>query len=65
MSAHILVVEAESAIRELIRFNLAHAGHRVSCVADAETALAALAVDEVALPDMVLLEWDLPGQSGL
>ena len=65
MSAHILVVEAEYAIQELIRFNLAHAGHRVSCVADAETALAALAVDEVALPDMVLLEWDLPGQSGL
>jgi two-component system phosphate regulon response regulator PhoB len=65
MSAHILVVEAESAIQELIRFNLARAGYRVSCVADAETALAALAVDEVALPDMVLLEWDLPGQSGL
>jgi two-component system phosphate regulon response regulator PhoB len=65
MPAHLLVVEAEIAIQELMRFNLARAGHRVSCVVDAETALAALAVDEVALPDMVLLEWDLPGQSGL
>lgn len=65
MSAHLLVVEADSSAQELIRFHLARAGHRVSCVADAETALAVLAVAAVALPDMVLLEWDLPGQSGL
>ncbi|HEU5436754.1 MAG TPA: phosphate regulon transcriptional regulator PhoB [Telluria sp.] len=62
MSAHLLVVEAESAIQELIRYNLGQAGHRVSCVANAERALA---VVEAGLPDMVLLEWDLPGQSGL
>lgn len=65
MPAHLLVVDAALAVQELLRFNLARAGHRVSCVANAETVLAALAVEQVALPDMVLLEWDLPGQSGL
>jgi two-component system, OmpR family, phosphate regulon response regulator PhoB len=62
MSAQILVVEAESAVQELIRFNLAQAGHRVSCIADAQGALDAVAS---CVPDMLLLEWDLPGQSGL
>ncbi|WLI90256.1 phosphate regulon transcriptional regulator PhoB [Massilia sp. R2A-15] len=62
MSAHVLVVEAEPAIQQLIGLNLTRAGHRVSCVPDAESALAALGQ---ALPDMVLLEWDLPGQSGI
>ena len=65
MPAHLLVVDAELAVHELMRLNLARAGHRVSCVSDAETVLAALAVEQVPLPDMVLLEWDLPGQSGL
>jgi two-component system phosphate regulon response regulator PhoB len=62
MSAHILVVEAEPAIQQLIGLNLTRAGHRVTCVPDAEAALASLAG---ALPEMVLLEWDLPGQSGI
>jgi two-component system phosphate regulon response regulator PhoB len=62
MSAQILVVEAESAIQELLRFNLEQAGHRVCCVVDAAAALAAV---EAGLPDMLLLEWDLPGASGL
>ena len=62
MSAHVLVVEAEPAIQELIRFNLAQAGHCVRCVANA---VAALATVEARLPDMVLMEWDLPGESGL
>ena len=65
MSAHVLVVEAESAIQELIRFNLAQAGHRVSCVGDAVAALAAVEGGAQQAPDLVLLEWDLPGQSGL
>lgn len=62
MSAHILVVEAESAIQDLFRFNLERAGHRVTCVRNAEVALSAI---EHGVPDMILLEWDLPGQSGL
>jgi two-component system phosphate regulon response regulator PhoB len=58
----VLVVEDESAIGELIRLHLRHAGFEVTLAADAEQAQAA--VDRV-LPDLVLLDWMLPGQSGL
>ena len=58
----ILVVEDESAIAELIAINLRHAGFEVVLAADADRAQAA--VDRV-LPDLVLLDWMLPGQSGV
>lgn len=58
----ILVVEDESAIAELISLNLRHAGYEVTIAATAEQAQAA--IDGV-LPDLVLLDWMLPGQSGL
>jgi two-component system, OmpR family, phosphate regulon response regulator PhoB len=58
----ILVVEDESAIAELIAINVRHAGFEVTLAADADTAQAA--VDRV-LPDLVLLDWMLPGQSGV
>ena len=62
MAAHILVVDADAALQELIRSNLVRAGHTVSATLDGESAL--LLLDDK-LPDLVLLEWDLPGQSGL
>ena len=58
----VLVVEDESAIAELIAINLRHAGFEVTVVADADSAQRA--VDRV-LPDLVLLDWMLPGQSGV
>jgi len=58
----VLVVEDESAISELIAINLRHAGFEVIVAADADQAQAA--VDRV-LPDLVLLDWMLPGQSGI
>jgi two-component system phosphate regulon response regulator PhoB len=58
----VLVVEDEAAIAELILLNLRHSGYTVSIAADADQAQAA--VDRV-LPDLVLLDWMLPGQSGL
>ena len=58
----VLVVEDESAIAELIAINLRHAGFEVELAVDAEGALAAV---DRALPDLVLLDWMLPGQSGL
>ncbi|MBP6764812.1 MAG: phosphate regulon transcriptional regulator PhoB [Rubrivivax sp.] len=61
MSA-VLVVEDESAIAELIAINLRHAGFEVTVAVDAEAAQAA--VNRV-LPDLVLLDWMLPGQSGV
>ena len=60
--SHVLVVEDESAIAELISINLRHAGYEVTVAATADQAQAA--VDRV-LPDLVLVDWMLPGQSGL
>jgi two-component system phosphate regulon response regulator PhoB len=58
----ILVVEDEPAILELIKVNLVAAGYAVREAADAE---AANALMREQLPDLVLLDWMLPGQSGL
>jgi two-component system phosphate regulon response regulator PhoB len=62
MSATILVVEDEPSIQELIAASLRHAGHRVLCAESAEQA--AHRVNET-LPDLVLLDWMLPGMSGI
>ena len=62
MNASILVVEDEPAIQELIRVNLEDAGFSVRAAEDAETAYEQI---RSALPDLVLLDWMLPGQSGL
>jgi two-component system phosphate regulon response regulator PhoB len=58
----ILVVEDEPAILELLRVNLADAGYAVRAAEDAEAAREALKQE---LPDLLLLDWMLPGQSGL
>jgi two-component system, OmpR family, phosphate regulon response regulator PhoB len=58
----ILVVEDEAAIAELIAINLRHAGFEVTL---AETADQATAAVDAVLPDLVLLDWMLPGQSGV
>ncbi len=60
--SRVLVVEDEPAIAELIAINLRHAGFSVVMAGDAESAQAA--VDRV-LPDLVVLDWMLPGQPGV
>ena len=62
MAANILVVEDEPAIQELIAANLQRAGHHVIRAADAERALG---IVKDALPDLLLIDWMLPGMSGL
>ncbi len=62
MTPTILAVEDEPAILELLRVNLVDAGYTVRAASDAETAHAMLKED---LPDLLLLDWMLPGQSGL
>ncbi|MFA9217097.1 MAG: phosphate regulon transcriptional regulator PhoB [Sphingomonadaceae bacterium] len=62
MAAQVLVVEPESAVQELIALNLGMAGYGVQRAADAEHALVMMAD---AVPDLLLLDWMLPGQSGL
>jgi two-component system phosphate regulon response regulator PhoB len=58
----ILIVEDEPAIAELIAVNLKHNGFQPIWAIDAETAQREL--NEV-LPDVILLDWMLPGESGL
>ncbi|MCX8145376.1 MAG: phosphate regulon transcriptional regulator PhoB [Azovibrio sp.] len=62
MPASILVVEDEPAIQELIAANLQMAGHRVLRADDGEQAV--LRVREQ-VPDVILLDWMLPGVSGI
>lgn len=62
MAATILVVEDEPAIQELISYGLRQAGHVTLCAGDAEQAMTI--VNDV-LPDLVLLDWMLPGMSGI
>jgi two-component system phosphate regulon response regulator PhoB len=57
--ANILIVDDEPAIREMIGFTLQRAGFEVQAAAEADQARA------IRLPDLVLLDWMLPGLSGL
>ena len=62
MSATVLVVEDEPQIQELLAVNLEHSGHKVLRAASAEEAEAAI---RKALPDVLVLDWMLPGESGV
>jgi two-component system phosphate regulon response regulator PhoB len=62
MTATILIVEDEAAIRELITYNLQQAGYETVCADNAEQAMAVI---NTALPDLILLDWMLPGLSGI
>ncbi len=61
-TATVLIVEDEPAILELIAVNLEHAGYATLRALNPDEAARALAD---VLPDVVLLDWMLPGQSGL
>lgn len=62
MPANILLVEDEPAIQELIAFNLTQAGHHVM---RADSAESAAHIVRNALPDLILLDWMLPGMTGI
>ena len=62
MSATVLVVEDEPQIQELVAVNLEHLGHKVVRAASAEEAEVAI---RAALPDVLVLDWMLPGESGV
>ncbi|WP_028357677.1 phosphate regulon transcriptional regulator PhoB [Brackiella oedipodis] len=62
MSSTILIVEDEPAIQELIKVNLEHSGHQVL---QAYNASQAKKLINHQLPDLVLLDWMLPGMSGV
>ncbi|MDZ7938697.1 MAG: phosphate regulon transcriptional regulator PhoB [Rhodoferax sp.] len=58
----ILVVEDESSIAELIAVNLRHNGFRPRWAMDSASAQREM---DAAVPDLILLDWMLPGESGL
>ena len=62
MSATILVVEDEPQIQELVAINLEHAGHRVRRASTAGEAVTSIREE---LPDVVIVDWMLPDESGI
>ena len=62
MNLHLLIVEDEAALVELLRYNFEQEGFRVSSAADGEEALVMVAEDP---PDIIVLDWMLPHLSGL
>lgn len=62
MPASILVVEDEEALSEMLRYNLEAEGYSVRVIDDGEEADAYLGRF---VPDLLLLDWMLPGISGI
>ncbi len=62
MSAHILVVEDEEPLALLLRYNLEAEGFQVDTVARGDEVENRL---RESIPDLVLLDWMLPGISGI
>ncbi|MDE3021294.1 MAG: phosphate regulon transcriptional regulator PhoB [Pseudomonadota bacterium] len=62
MAATILVVEDESSIQELLKLSLKQAGHAVWQALNADEASNLVRKE---LPDLILLDWMLPGKNGI
>lgn len=62
MAPRILIVEDEEALSLLLRYNLEGAGYEVVTIGRGDEAVEALKED---LPDLVILDWMLPGVSGI
>lgn len=62
MAGKILVVDDDVGIQELIAVNLSQAGHTVQVADDAESAHSMVRGE---LPDLLLIDWMLPGMSGI
>ncbi len=62
MAARILVVEDEPAIQQLLSLTLSEAGYQTLLASDA---IEAYQHTQDVLPDLILLDWMLPGMSGI
>lgn len=62
MTAHILLVEDEDKLARFIELELSYEGYQVSVAYDGLTAITAA---RSAHPDLLILNWLLPGLSGL
>lgn len=62
MPIRILIVEDEPAICEMLTFSLADSGYRCDVATDVRAARSLVADSN---PDLIVLDWMLPGQSGI
>ena len=62
MTPHVLVVEDEDSLATLLQYNLQKEGYEVDVAPDGEEAL--VKISERA-PDLVILDWMIPGVSGI
>lgn len=62
MTDKIMIVEDEDDIVTLLRYNLEKEGFETDCVTDGDKALTAI---KISRPDLILLDWMLPGLSGV
>ncbi len=62
MNPLVLIVEDEPPLAELIRYNMEKEGFRSLCVGDGEEAMLLVEEEE---PDLLVLDWMLPGLSGI
>lgn len=62
MAANILIVEDEPAIQELLALNIIQAGHQPIRALTVEQAQLIM---QDTIPDLILLDWMLPGMSGI
>ncbi len=62
MSTSVLIVEDEADLRELMRYNLEAEGFRVVSAESGDEAVERI---REGVPDLILLDWMLPGTSGI
>ena len=62
MTAKILIVEDEIAIRQIVAMTMSHEGFETIEADNVTKALESLAI---ILPDLIILDWMMPGLSGL
>ena len=62
MNPHVLIVEDEKALADLLQYNLEKEGYRVSLASDGEEALIMADEDR---PDLFVLDWMLPKAPGI
>ena len=63
VNERIMIVDDDGMFRESLAQNLSDVGFAIQCFSDGPTALSHLA--EVGPPDMILLDWKMPGMTGI
>lgn len=62
MKPHILLIEDDLSLTELVRYNLEHEGFTITCTSDGEEGWV---MAQESPPDLILLDWMLPNLSGI